>query len=103
LAPSIWSEAYGRVVTEAQYSGIPVLASNRGGLPEAVGAGGVVLDPAESIDTWAHTLRRLWDDKIYYQVLSHAAREHAARASLRWDAQAPIWEQIIGAATSEST
>ena len=37
LAPSIWEEAWGRVVTEAQINGIPVLASSLGGLPESVG------------------------------------------------------------------
>src|SRR3546814_2686176 len=40
LVPSQWEEAWGRVVTEAQFSGIPALASDRSGLPEAVGPGG---------------------------------------------------------------
>src|SRR3546814_9881685 len=31
LVPSQWEEAWGRVATEAQFSGIPVLASDRGG------------------------------------------------------------------------
>ena len=36
LVPSIWLEAFGRVAREAYISGIPVLASEVGGLPEAV-------------------------------------------------------------------
>lgn len=36
IVPSVWNEAYGRVSVEAQYLGIPVLVSNRGGLPETV-------------------------------------------------------------------
>lgn len=44
LVPSLWFEAFGMVATEANLNGIPVLASSSGGLPEAVGEGGVVLD-----------------------------------------------------------
>ncbi|KAK0629281.1 hypothetical protein B0T17DRAFT_615079 [Bombardia bombarda] len=35
LAPSVWYEAWGIVVTEAQLRGIPVIASDAGGLKEA--------------------------------------------------------------------
>ena len=37
---------FGRIAVEPQFSGIPVVASDRGGLPEAVGPGGVLIDPA---------------------------------------------------------
>jgi glycosyltransferase involved in cell wall biosynthesis len=53
LAPSQWEEAWGRVATEAQVSGIPVLASNRGGLPEAVGNGGILLPADAPGNEWA--------------------------------------------------
>jgi glycosyltransferase involved in cell wall biosynthesis len=35
LAPSLWAEAFGCIAVEAMQYGIPVLASNVGGLPEA--------------------------------------------------------------------
>ncbi|KAK4210788.1 hypothetical protein QBC37DRAFT_447603 [Rhypophila decipiens] len=35
IVPSVWFEAWGMVVTEAQLRGIPVIASNAGGLVEA--------------------------------------------------------------------
>ena len=70
LVPSVWEEAYGRVATEAQVSGIPVIASTRGGLPEAVGSGGILLDPAGPIEPWVNSVRKLWSDKTYYKELS---------------------------------
>ncbi len=36
IVPSIWNEAFGRVAVEANFLDIPVLVSNKGGLPEAV-------------------------------------------------------------------
>jgi glycosyltransferase involved in cell wall biosynthesis len=82
MVPSKWEEAWGRVVTEAQYSGIPILASNRGGLPESVGPGGVLLHPNEPVDTWVEILRRLWHDDAYYSDLSAHALAYAARPEI---------------------
>jgi len=44
LAPSLWWEAYGRVIAEAHMNGIPTIATNRGGLPGATGQGGLLFD-----------------------------------------------------------
>lgn len=78
LVPSQWeAETWGRVVTEAQFSGIPVLASDRGGLPESVGPGGVVLRHNDSAAVWAEALRRLWFDPDAYSELASAALRHA--------------------------
>ncbi len=52
LVPSLWEEAFGRVCLEAIYSGIPCIVSNRGGLPEAVGPGGVIVDDFENASAW---------------------------------------------------
>jgi len=55
LVPSLWAEGFGRGIAEAQLSGIPVLASNRGGMPEALNGGGKLFEmPKESIaNYWA--------------------------------------------------
>ena len=34
VVPSLWNEPFGRTVVEAQSAGIPVIASNKGGIPE---------------------------------------------------------------------
>ncbi len=77
LMPSVWEESYGRSAVEAQHSGIPVLASNRGGLPEAVGDGGMCLDADADLDLWVDTLSRICSDSALYQILSDKARIHA--------------------------
>ncbi len=79
LVPSQWEEAFGRVVAEAQCSGIPALASSIGGLPEAVGQGGTLLPPDAPAHHWAAALRCIWDDPAEQARLSQAARAHSAR------------------------
>lgn len=70
LVPSICEEAWGRVVTEAHYSGIPVLASTSGGLPESVGSGGLLVNPDSSIDEWVDALSKLWDNESEYNAVT---------------------------------
>ncbi len=48
LAPSIAYEGFGRVAAEATMNGIPVIASNSGGLPNAVNGGGLNLETPEA-------------------------------------------------------
>lgn len=61
LMPSVWEESFGRTVVEAQLNGMPVLASDRGALPEIVGRGGIVLNPHAPVEQWADALRSLLD------------------------------------------
>lgn len=77
LVPSVLEEAWGRVVTEAQLSGIPAIASDRGGLPESVGSGGLIMPHDAGIDEWERTLSLLWDEPDVYSNLSKAAFERS--------------------------
>jgi glycosyltransferase involved in cell wall biosynthesis len=98
LVPSLWAEAYGRVVIEAMLRGIPVLASNVGGLPEAnLGVGGVLpirpieryesrldsqmlpvpLVPEQDVEPWVAALRELLSDRARYERLSRESRQAA--------------------------
>ena len=83
LAPSQWEEAWGRVATEAHVNGIPVLGSDRGGLPQAIGPGGVILPADAPAGAWAAALGCLWDDAGAYAAASDAARAYAARAEIQ--------------------
>lgn len=73
LMPSVWEEAYGRTVVEAQLSGLPAVASNRGALADTVGRGGRVLDLHAPLEDWSHALRSLYFDKAVWRDASHAA------------------------------
>jgi len=101
LAPSKWEEAWGRVASEAHCSGIPVIGSRRGGLPEAVGEGGVVLDYDAPLDDWVETVRRLWQDEAEYDRLSAAARAFAGRAQLDPDAQFATFMGVLEQAVAQ--
>jgi glycosyltransferase involved in cell wall biosynthesis len=77
LMPSLWEEAYGRTVVEAQINAIPVVASNRGALPDTVGAGGVLVDAHASIDRWEQALREGYMPSPRFNQLSELARHQA--------------------------
>lgn len=95
LAPSLWEEAWGRVATEAQFSGIPVLGSRRGGLPEAIGPGGVLLNADAPVADWIAALRRMWDEPDHYAALLDAALAHAARPEIEPDYQIGMLETVL--------
>lgn len=82
LVPSQWDETWGRVVSEAQISGIPVIATTAGALPESVGPGGILLDREAPPAVWARELRGLWGDQDFYESKRSAALSYAARPDL---------------------
>lgn len=86
LVPSVWEESSARIIGEAQQSGIPAVASDRGGLPESVGAGGIVLGLGDPIEAWCAAVESLFDDDAKYAALSAGARAQAARPDYRPEA-----------------
>lgn len=82
LAPSQWVETWGRIATEAHFSGIPVLASNSGGLPEAVGPGGICLPADAPTDAWIAAFAGVWDDPAQYAALCEQAKAYAQRREI---------------------
>jgi len=92
IMPSLWKESFGLVAAEAMINGIPVLASNRGALPEIVGDGGLLFDiptrytpqtkdvpTPEDVEPWVETIIRLWDDEAFYGQQSQKGRQRAQR------------------------
>ncbi len=85
LMPSLMETA-GLVAMEAMINGIPVLGSNRGGLPETIGDAGLLFDiparytpetrevpTAEEVEPWVEAIVRLWDGTAEYERWSQAA------------------------------
>jgi len=61
--PSIWQEPFGNVNIEAMASGVPVVATRVGGIPEIAAEGGVLMVEPDSAVDLAGALRKLIVDK----------------------------------------
>jgi glycosyltransferase involved in cell wall biosynthesis len=80
------AETYGMVVTEALARGVPVVATDVGGVTEALGLGGLLVPPGDPAALGA-ALRAWLTDATLRERLRLAARER--RATLRpWSATA---------------
>lgn len=75
-----WYEGFGLPVIESMACGTPVIASDRGSLPEIVGSGGLNIPPTNA-EQYAMTIRDLLEDDERLRGLSHSALQHASRFS----------------------
>ena len=100
LVPSLWAEARSRFVVEAMLHGVPVIASDAGGIREAklgvpylipvnvIAHYKAALDenlvpvadtPPQNIDPWVRTLARLTEDRAHWQEIAAESRDAALR------------------------
>jgi glycosyltransferase involved in cell wall biosynthesis len=91
-APS-WHEGFGLTVLEAMATGIPVVVSDRGSLPEVVGAAGVVVSPTAS--AVAGALRAIIDAPEAAASLGRSARRRAEEFT--WERTAHGWLDVADA------
>ncbi len=98
LAPSLWAEARSRIIVEAMLRGVPVVASDIGGIPEAKMGVPYLLPvrpirkyrpsvdehmvpvaevPPQDIGPWHEALEKLSKDPSHYEEISAASREAA--------------------------
>jgi surfactin synthase thioesterase subunit/glycosyltransferase involved in cell wall biosynthesis len=100
LVPSLWAEARSRIVVEAMLRGVPVIAANTGGLPEAKMGVPYLLPvnpiaryqprlnermvpiaevPPQDLAPWIEALRRLLTDRAHYGEIARQSREASRR------------------------
>jgi glycosyltransferase involved in cell wall biosynthesis len=99
LVPSRWEEGFGMVAIEAQSCGIPVIASARGGLPESVGDGGILIDDYQNTDAWLGAIDQVLDNAEQYRTLSARARRHASSDEF---APAALARRLCGICANEA-
>lgn len=63
VVPSL-DEGFGLPVLEAMTAGVPVVAAERGALPEVLGGAGVLVDPADA-EQFAATMERMLTDDAF--------------------------------------
>ena len=84
VIPSIptpsWTEQFCRVAVEAMASGVPVISSDAGALPEVVGDAGLVV-PAGDVSALTAALTRLGTDARLWSDLRERGLARAARFS----------------------
>ena len=102
VVPSQCEEAYGRVAFEPQLSGIPVIASDWGGLPEAVGAGGLLVGRDAPSHVWASVLTKLWENQADYERAALAARLHVEAEHNQIEFKLRQWEELLSRAANSA-
>lgn len=93
--PSQRTEAFGMVVVEAMASGVPVLASRVGGIPEVLrhGEEGWLVAPHERPEAWRAALARLLGDAGLRRALGLRARA-AALERFPWSRAAAALREL---------
>lgn len=116
LAPALWLETFGMTIVEAQLRGIPVLASDLGGHPEAklgvdyllpvhplsfatVDGRRKMTIPEQNVAPWVAALRHLLTDRDQYERVSRASRAAATQfvQDIGWEHFVDYFERLAAA------
>jgi glycosyltransferase involved in cell wall biosynthesis len=93
-----WKEQFGRVITEAMSSGVPVIGSDSGAIPDVMGNAGMIV-PEGDVESLTDALRKLRDNLAERarlgalgraRVLAHFTHAQVAAATVQ------VYEQVVG-------
>lgn len=90
-------EGFGLPPVEAQRVGTPVIASDRGSIPEVVGDGALLLDAMDT-EAWARAMARILDQPALREDLAEKGRRNVARFS--WERCAAQTYDVLANAAS---
>lgn len=83
ICPSQSKEAFGLVNLEAMASGLPVIASGVGGIPEAVGDAGILVEPPFDAKSFQQAITALLHHPATLRTMSERGRRRAQQFT--WD------------------
>lgn len=102
LIPSMCEEGFGMVAIEAQSCAIPVIASERGGLAESVGDGGILIKDYRNPDRWLEAIAEVLGNPPVYEQWSERALSHARTERFQPDASAQQFLAVCAEAITPS-
>jgi spore coat protein SA len=92
--PSIWNDPFPLAPLEAMATGLPVVASNVGGIPEALAYGGGLLVPPNNPEALADALKKLIEDPTHREEMGK--KGHASYLDyFVWDRVRDQYELVI--------
>jgi spore coat protein SA len=97
--PSIWNDPFPMSLLEAMASGLPVVASRTGGIPEQLAYGGGIMVPANDREALATALLKLLEDGSYRESLGREALQ-ASREHFLWGNSRATYEAFIAGLAS---
>ena len=74
IVPSIWNDTFPTVIIESLSSGVPVIGSNRGGIPEAIttNVNGIIFDPDDEFALHKIILKLFNSDEFLFSLINKA-------------------------------